>query len=181
MSKPTFLNQLLAQDPRRLVRFPDYPLDAAMAELRQLQQQLAEAAARPQAPVAPAPAVVPAPATTLPDGMASSIAALATHVWRTRGKMVDPDSGEPREESRKAYRHVEASFEAFAQMGVTLNDWIGQPFDPGLPVKVLTFQPTPGVTRDTVVEAVRPTVIWKDQLLQLGEVIVGIPGNTENT
>jgi hypothetical protein len=66
-------------------------------------------------------------------------------------------------------------------MGITLNDWIGQPYDPGLPVKVLTFQPAEGVVRDTVIEAVRPTVIWRDRLLQLGEVVVGIPINPEKT
>jgi hypothetical protein len=65
-------------------------------------------------------------------------------------------------------------------MGLTMNDWVNQPYDAGLPVKVLTFQPTPGLSRDTILEAVRPTVIWKDRLLQLGEVIVGIPVNPED-
>ena len=61
------------------------------------------------------------------------------------------------------------------QMGLTMNDWVNQPYDAGLPVKVLTFQPTPGLDRDTILETVRPTVIWKDRLLQSGEVIVGTP------
>jgi hypothetical protein len=56
-----------------------------------------------------------------------------------------------------------------------MNDWVNQPYDTGLPVKVLSFQPTPGLDRDTVIETVRPTVIWKDRLLQSGEVIVGTP------
>lgn len=182
MSNSTLLAQLFATDPRKLVRFPELPVEAAMAELRVLQERVQAPAPAP-APVAPpaAPAAkTPPPGGGFPEGFAQSLCTLATHVWRTKGKLVDPATGEPKEETRRAYRHIEGAFETFAQMGLTMNDWINQPFDPGLPVKVLTFQPTSGITQDTVVEAVRPTVIWKDQLLQLGEVVVGIPANTEN-
>jgi hypothetical protein len=191
MSKTGFLAQLLARDPRKIVRFPDYPIDAALAELAQLQQQITEAQAKlesgPAAEVresgragSTAPVALESkPNPAAEETIAPALAALATNVWRAKGKLVDPNTGEAREEFRKVYRHVEASYEAFAQMGLTINDWLNQPYDPGLPVKVLTFLPTPGVTRDMVVEAVRPTVIWKDQLLQLAEVVVGIPPNTD--
>lgn len=183
MSHPSLLAQLLARDPRKLVRFPDLSVDAALEELRVLQEKL-QAAAAPSAPPVSVPAAtkpdVPAPAG-LGDGVGPALCALATHVWRTKGKLVDPTTGEPKEETKRAYRHIESAMETFAQMNLTLNDWLDQPYDPGLPVKVLMFQPTPGVIRDTVVEAVKPTVIWRDQLLQLGEVVVGIPGNAENT
>ena len=76
---------------------------------------------------------------------------------------------------KRAYRHVESAIDSLAQMEVTMNDWLNQSYDVGLPVKVLAFQPTPGLTRDTVIEAVRPAIVWKNQLLQLGEVIVGTP------
>lgn len=182
MSQPSFVSQLLARDPRKLVRFPDFPIDAAMSELRELQEQAEQAAKRAQS--TPSLAVstqttAPPPPSALPDGFGAAIASLATQVWRTKAKLLDSATGGPREENRKIYRHVEAAMDVFAQMGVSLNDWVKQPYDPGLPVKVLTFQPTPGLERDTVIEAVRPTVIWKDQLLQLGEVVVGIPTNTD--
>jgi len=32
-----------------------------------------------------------------------------------------------------------------------------------------------GVERDTILETVRPTVMWKNRLVQLGEVVVGTP------
>jgi hypothetical protein len=163
-----------------LVRFPDLTVDSAMSELRMLEEKMKEGSKPPSSPptaAAPIPTVVP-PAP--PDGLAQSLASLATHIWRARVKLVDPITGEPNDETRRAYRHVMAAFETFAQMGLTMNDWIDQPFDPGLPVKVLTFQPMPDIMRDTVVEAVRPTIIWRDQILQLGEVVVGIPANTEN-
>ena len=185
MPKPSLIAQIFATDPRKLVRFPELSVDAAMSDLRFMQERVEQAAKAASAP-APTPAPTPVPAAEVPpsvilaDSMGPSLGALATHVWRTKGKLIDEKTGLPREETRRAYRHIEAAIETFAQMNLTMNDWINQPYDPGLPVKVLMFQPTPGITRDTIVEAVRPTVIWKDQLLQLGEVVVGIPANTEN-
>jgi hypothetical protein len=176
MATPSLLAQCFARDPRKLVRFPDLPLDSALAELRLLEQSPA-AGSKPESP-ATAANPLGAMAAQSADSIGPALAGLATHVWRTRGKLVDPVTNEAKEETRRALRHVEAALESLAQMGVTMNDWIGQPYDPGLPVKVITFDPTPGIVRDTVVEAVRPTVIWREQLLQLGEVIVGIPPNS---
>jgi hypothetical protein len=203
MSHPGFLAQLFAREPRKLARFPDLPLDAALAELAQPGAVASgrsnpplpsSSASNSPLPLAPAGPIVqggssaPLPPTavdTAPidpaESMGPSLSALATQVWRTKVKMVDGATGEPREDMRRVYRHVEGALENLSQMGVTMNDWINEAYDPGLPVKVLTFQPMPGVTRDTVVEAIRPTVIWKDKILQLGEVIVGIPPNSENT
>jgi len=109
------------------------------------------------------------------EALSGSLAGLATQVWRAKVRIIDPETGAPREEMRRVYRHIESAYDVFGQMGLTIKDWMNQPYDAGLPVKVLAFQPTPGLERDTVLESVRPSVIWKDRLLQLGEVIVGIP------
>lgn len=197
----SLLAQIMARDPRKLVRFPDVPLDQALLALQQLETNLQELKALPPppppapresmppvvpvaapepAPIAEVPATLVAPAATVDlEAMSGSLTALATQVWRARVRIIDPETGEPREEMRRIHRHVEGAFEAFSQLGLTINDWVNQPYDAGLPVKVLTFQPTPDLQRDTVLEAVRPTVIWKDRLLQMGEVIVGTPQNTE--
>jgi len=196
----SLLAQIFARDPRKEVRFPDVPLDQALVALQQLETALRELKAAPPAAASSAPAalgsmppvVVPepepvpaapvpaaAPATDLAE-LGGLLAGLATQVWRARNRIIDPDTGEPREEMRRVHRHIEGAFEALGLMGLTLKDWLNQPYDPGLPVKVLTFQPTPGVTRDTVLEAVRPTVIWKDQIVQMGEVIVSIPPTIPN-
>lgn len=177
MPNARIVDQIFARDPRSLVRFPDLSVATALSELRTLQENMKDRATPPTPPPVAVPAAPAAPA--VPEGLGQSLATLATHVWRAKSKLVDPATGQPSEETRRAYRHVQAAYETFAQMGLTMNDWIDQPFDPGLPVKVLTFQPMPNLMRDTVVEAVRPTVIWRDQLLQLGEVVVGIPANTE--
>jgi hypothetical protein len=136
-------------------------------------------AAAPEPVSAPVPVAVPVPNDAYLDELGSSMASLATQVWRARSRIIDPATGEPREEMRRVHRHVEGAFESLAEMGLVINDWMNQPYDSGLPVKVLTFQPASDVQRDTVLEATRPTVIWKERLLQMGEVIVGIPQSTE--
>ena len=165
----------MARDPRRLARLPAVPVDRAMDELLRWQT----ASREEPAPVElAAPAAPPTSTEPIADALGSALGDLATHVWRAKNKMVDAKTGLPHEEMKRAYRHVEAAIEALVQLEVTTQDWLHQSYDAGLPVKVLTFQPTPGLTRDTVVEAIRPAVIWRNQLLQLGEVVVGIPENS---
>jgi len=175
-----FIAQILATDPRREVRFPDLPVESALAEwqmIRTAPPPVEKTVSTPPIPVAEN-VVAPGQADPL-EAVGLSLGTLATQIWRAKNKMVDADTGETREEMKRVYRHIEGAFDVFAQMGVVLNDWRDQPYDAGLPVKVLGFQPTPGLTRDMILEVVRPTVIWKDRLLQLGEVIVGIPVNSE--
>jgi hypothetical protein len=169
----TLLAQILARDPRKQVRFPELPLDEALTALRRLQ-----AAPQPE-PGTPAAETAARPGGEESDEFGAALCGLATQVWRAVGKTVDPATGLPREEMKRVHRHIEGALDLLKQMGLTMNDWVKQPYDAGLPVKVLSFQPTPGLDRDTVVEAVRPTVLWKDRLLQLGEVIVGTPVSSE--
>jgi len=169
----TLLAQILARDPRKQVRFPDLPVDEALTALRRLEAALREPSAAPPAPTTVEPGADGA------EALSTSLGGLATQVWRAIGKTVDPATGEPREDMRRVHRHLEGARDVLKEMGLTINDWINQPYDAGLPVKVLTFQPAPDVERDTVIETVRPTVMWKDRLVQLGEVVVGTPVNPE--
>lgn len=159
----TFLQQLLARDPRKLARFPDPAIDQALTAWRALSESLSETAATPP----PEPPAAPA------AGLDGPLADLATHVWRARHRL--NDQSEPADAVRRSGRHIDSAVEAFAQLELTLKDWLNEPYDPGLPVKVLTFQPTPGLARDTVIEAIRPAVLWRGRLLQSGEVVVGTP------
>lgn len=171
MNDPSLLQLLMATDPRKLARLPEAPLDKALTEV----QALKDAAANAPAPIAPVAATGPAVSGAAPSPQDEGMAALATNIWRAKMRLIDAKTGEPREENRRLYRHIEGAMEAFASLGVRLTDWLDQPYDAGLPLKVISFQPTPEVTCDTVIEAVRPTVFWQDRLLQVGEVIVGIP------
>ncbi len=178
MNDPGMLQLLMATEPSKLARLPEAPLDKALAEVQSLKN--APPAPVPPEPIPPVAATGPVPPPETANPHDSAVAALATHIWRAQMRLLDPKTGEPREETRRLYRHIEGALEAFTAMGVRLSDWLDQPYDAGLPVKVISFQPTPDVARDTVIEAVRPAVFWQDRLLQVGEVIVGIPPTPSN-
>lgn len=100
---------------------------------------------------------------------------VATGLWRLQQKILQPGTDRPREEMRRAYRSFESTWDALVQAGVEILDHTDTPFSPGLSLKVIAFQPTPGIKRERVIETLRPTIYYKQQLLQIGEVIVGVP------
>ena len=111
----------------------------------------------------------------VPPNIVKGMADVATNIWKAKCRMLDGPSGEVREEMKRVYRHVESALETLAELGIALKDHTGNAFDYGLPLKVVTTQETPGITRDTVIETLRPTVYWQKQIIQMGEVVVGIP------
>ncbi len=111
------------------------------------------------------------------DGAADDrlLADVGTGWWRLRGRMVDPSTGEPPEEMRRAFRHAEAIGDALAAAGIRIQDHTGIDFDPGLSLKVLAYQPVSGMPRERVIETIKPTIYRNDVRIQMGEVIVGTP------
>lgn len=103
---------------------------------------------------------------------ASTVADVATSLWRLRSRMpADADGGRARSMSRQ----LEAAWDALEAAGVEIQDHVNDPFDPGLSITVVAYQPTPGLRREQVIEAVRPTVYLSDRVIQKAEVIVGTP------
>jgi hypothetical protein len=123
-------------------------------------------------------------ATVAPDnsdaGPPDFLADVCTGLWRLRQRMLQPGTDRPFDGMQRAYRHLESTLDALAQAGVEIIDHTGAPFDAGLSIKVIAYQPTPGVTRERVVETLRPTVYFKQQRLQMGEVIVATPEAVES-
>jgi hypothetical protein len=99
-----------------------------------------------------------------------SVADIATSIWRLRGRAAALPGG-----MRSVTRHAESAWDALAQAGVEVRDHVNDPFDPGLALTVVAYQPTPGIDRDRVVEAIRPSIYLNDRLIQSAEVIVGTP------
>ena len=103
------------------------------------------------------------------------LADVCTGLWRLRQKLLQPGTDRPLEETRKAYRHFEAVWDALKQAGVEIRDHLGESYNDGSGLDVAAFEPRPGISREMVVDAVKPTVCLKGQLLQVGQVIVGTP------
>lgn len=111
------------------------------------------------------------------------LAQLGTDLWRLRSKMIEPGTDRPLETMRRAFRHLESAWDTLAAEGLTVQDHTDTAFDAGLALKVIAFQPTPGVQSERIIETIKPSVYLKGQPIQMGEVIVGTPedGPSEQT
>lgn len=146
----------------REFRIAAVPWPANMGQLLAELIRLTEVAGEPQA--------------TLPAEQDPRLFAdIGTGLWRLRQKLVKPGTTQPLDEMRRPYRHLESVWDALAQAGVEIQDHTDKPFDSGMSLKVVSFQPTPGLERERVIETIKPTIYFKGKSIQMGEVIVGIP------
>lgn len=116
----------------------------------------------------------------LPDNVAKALLAMTTNAWRIRVRLTDSTTGEPRDEVgknelKKLNRYVEAIFEVLTGIGMEVKDRTGEAFDYGLPEKVVTAHSQPGLTKEMIIETLRPTIYWGSQIAQQGEVVIGTP------
>lgn len=109
------------------------------------------------------------------DATSQAFAAIATNAWRAKARMVDPETGEPREEVKRIYRDVEAILAALDRAAVDIQNPVGNNYDSGMAVRVLTFESTPGLQREKIKETIKPQVKWEGRRLQVAEVVVGTP------
>ncbi len=103
------------------------------------------------------------------------IAGVGTGLWRLKKRMVKEGTDQPQEGMRKAYRHVESVWDVLLQAGVEIQDHTGIVFDPGFSIKIIAYQPMQGITKERVVETIKPSIYFKGRQIQMGEVIVGTP------
>jgi hypothetical protein len=141
-----------------------YAVNAELQHLKEQMVKLSKAETHVQKPE-----VMP----SLSDLKAFSI--IATNAWRAKNKMVDSETGEAKEEMKSVYRHIEAIFESLKQIGVETIDPVGLAYDSGMALKVVSFEPTPGLSNEEIKETIKPSVAWQGRLIQIGEVIVGTP------
>ena len=115
----------------------------------------------------------------VPANVVKGMADIATNIWKAKMKMLDGASGEVRDEMKRVYRNIESVLESLDEMGLELKDHTGDAFDYGLPLKVITTQPTQGITRENVIETIKPTIYWQQQIIQMGEVVIATPDSAE--
>lgn len=100
---------------------------------------------------------------------------LGTNLWRLRRKMLDPQTGAPRKEMRVAHTYVERAFKDLEGVKVEVRDHDNAQFDSGLALKVLDFQEVSGIEQETVIDTIKPSIFYRGEMIQMGEVIVGTP------
>lgn len=107
----------------------------------------------------------------------AAVSELATSLWRIRDRMIDRETGTPAEGNRRTFRHLQSAWDILAQVGVRILDHTNEIVPEGgiYSLKVVAYEPTSGLLRETVIETIKPTIYFQDRMIQMGEVIVGTP------
>lgn len=100
-----------------------------------------------------------------------------TRLWRARRQFEKTREEIDSTSLERFERRFNEVFETLEAHGVEILDHAGQLYDPGLTVRVLQFEPTPGLSRETITETVKPS-LRVGALFIPGEVIVATPQNS---
>jgi hypothetical protein len=79
-----------------------------------------------------------------------------------------------KEDAKRIRRYVESLYDNLSQIGLTIVDRKGEPFDYGLPEKVIAAHPQEGLSQEIVRETILPTINW-DKRIFPGEVEISRP------
>ena len=113
------------------------------------------------------------------DGLSdATLADIGTVAWRLRQKLGQyPDVGRP------ISRQVEELWDTLRQAGLDVRDHTDQSLPEGgaYGLRVLAFRPTAGLKEEVVLETIKPSVFYRGRLLQMGQVIVGVPHMDEGS
>nr|WP_042187612.1 hypothetical protein [Kibdelosporangium sp. MJ126-NF4]CEL18225.1 hypothetical protein [Kibdelosporangium sp. MJ126-NF4]CTQ90544.1 hypothetical protein [Kibdelosporangium sp. MJ126-NF4] len=130
---------------------------------------------QPAVVVEPVPEPVPEMASPPSDLDDKTVADVATNLWRVLKRFGENGDGEASKAQRMAKRNLTAMSDRLSAAGVRAQDHDGMPWDLGMSLKAMAYEPRPNLERETVVDTVRPTVYRGGRCIQFGHVIVGVP------
>ncbi len=115
------------------------------------------------------------------EALISLLSDVGTGLWRMQKTMIDRETGLPNDEMRRPYRHLSALLDSLQERGIEIRDHTGERVpDSGIyGLKVITYEPKEELQNEVVTETVKPTIILGNKIVQMGEVIVGIPKASE--
>jgi hypothetical protein len=100
---------------------------------------------------------------------------IVTGVWKTHQRLIAMGADQLSSENRKLFRTIDSTLQTIKQSGVEVIDRTNEPYVNGMTEKVLTFQPIPELEKETIIETLKPSILYKGQIIQYGEIIVGQP------
>jgi len=115
-------------------------------------------------------------ASTREEELLDMAADVGTLVWRIQQRLAATD--ELPKPLQKLSRDVERTWDALTQGGIEIKDHTGGDYEGGMALRVVASQPVTGLTRRQIIETLKPTIYYKDKIIQMGEVIVGVPEET---
>ncbi len=108
----------------------------------------------------------------LPRNWLDSLASVAMGAWALRRKYREANEDDATTSLRV---HIDAIHDALRQMGVEIEEFTKQPYEPGMNVDILVFQPQPDVHQNTIAATIRPAIHFGNRLIQRSQVIVSTP------
>jgi len=111
----------------------------------------------------------------IPSHIANMMVKIANNAWKLRTRMTAGEDGKIKEDWMRLCRHVDAILANLGDVGMEVKDRTGEPFDYGLPEKVIASHPRPGTTKESVIETLKPTIYFNNQIIQTGEVVIATP------
>jgi len=109
------------------------------------------------------------------------VADVGTGLWRLRSKQALSGSLDS-EEERRTQRHLQSILDTLVQAGVEIRDHTGELVPRGgiYTLNVLAYEPRTSLASERVVETIKPTIYFKDRVIQVGQVIIGTPTASED-
>ena len=111
------------------------------------------------------------------EGLLDMAADVGTLIWRIQHRL--DATGELSKPLEKLSRDVERTWDALTQGGVEIKDHTGGDYEGGMALRVITSQPVSGLARRQIIETLKPTIYYRNRIIQVGEVVVGVPEETE--
>jgi len=110
------------------------------------------------------------------DANEKAVASIATNAWKAKSRLKDAGSVEDNNVLKRINGDVERIWSVLVEdLGLEIKDHTGKDFDYGMALKVVTTQPTAGINKERVIETIKPTIYWKNKIIQIGEVVVATP------
>lgn len=105
-----------------------------------------------------------------------ALATIATNAWKAKSRLKDVESDEGGGVLKRINGDIERIWNVLVEdLGLEIKDHTGKDFDYGMALKVVTTQPTAGINKERVIETIKPTIYWKNKIIQIGEVVVATP------
>ena len=100
-------------------------------------------------------------------------AEMGTTYWRLQRRIIV--QGEIPQEMKRVARDLDSMGDILRQAGIEIKDHTGEKYDGHMALRVIAFQPTPGINREIITETIKPTIYRNETMVQIGEVIVAVP------
>ena len=109
-----------------------------------------------------------------------ALVVVAHQAWRMGCVAIDAETKEPKEalstlEIKRIASALENLAEILGELEIKTMDRVGEPFNAGLPEQVVTEEPQSGISQERIIRTIRPTILWKQTMVQRGEIDIAVP------